>query len=56
MIDTDVFGYRAEPDGKYTVLKNGDAYLSGLANAVEAAKVVDYLMYDNREESKCQQQ
>ena len=45
MIETDIFGYKHEEDGTYTVLKNNEIFISGIADAVEAANIVDRLIH-----------
>lgn len=52
MIDTDVFGYRQENNGTYTVTKNNDRFLCGICDSVEAAKIVELLLTDEREDEK----
>ena len=48
MIETDIFGYKQEEDGTYTVLKNNESFIHGITEAVEAAKIVDLLIRDGQ--------
>ena len=48
MIETDIFGYKHEEDGTYTVLKNNESFIHGITDAVEAAKIVDLLIRDGQ--------
>lgn len=52
MIDTDVFGYRKEENGTYTITKNGESFLRGIVDSMEAAKIVEALLKDEREAEK----
>lgn len=48
MMETDIFGYKQEEDGTYTVLKNNESFIHGITDAVEAAKIVDLLIRDGQ--------
>lgn len=45
-----VYGYEKEEDGTYTVLRNKEKFLCGICDAMEAAKIVESLLNDEREE------
>lgn len=47
MIETDIFGYKQEEDGTYTVLKNNESFIHGITDAVEAANIVEMLLKDS---------
>lgn len=47
MIDTEFYGYRKEDDGTYTVLKNNEVYIRGIADAMSAAYIVEQLQEDS---------
>lgn len=47
MIETDFYGYRKEDDGTYTVLKNNEVYIRGIADAMSAAYIVEQLQKDS---------
>ena len=47
MIDTDFYGYRKEDDGTYTVLKNNEVYIRGVADAKNAAYIAEKLLGDS---------
>ena len=49
MIDTDFFGYKREENGTYTIMKNGESFLRGIVDSMEAAKIVESLLKDERE-------
>lgn len=49
MIETDIFGYKQEEDGTYTVLKNNESFMRGIIDAVEAAKIVEMLLKDSKD-------
>ena len=48
MIETDIFVYKQEEDGTYTVLRNNENFIRGLVDAAEAAKIVDLLIRDEQ--------
>lgn len=52
MIETDIFGYKLEEDGTYTVLRNKEKFIGGICDSMEAAKIVELLLKDEREDEK----
>lgn len=44
-----VYGYEKEENGTYTVLLNKEKFLCGICDAMEAAKIVESLLNDERE-------
>ena len=47
-----VYGYKKEEDGTYTVLRNNEKFLGGICDSMEAAKIVESLLQDEREDEK----
>lgn len=47
MIDTDFYGYRKDDDDTYSVLKNNEVYIRGVADAMNAAYIVEMLQKDS---------
>lgn len=46
------YGYHQEEDGTYTVLRNNEKFLGGICDSMEAAKIVESLLRDEREAEK----
>lgn len=49
MNDLDFFGYRREPDGTFSVLKNGELFLTCTGSETDAQNMVSLLQNDNQE-------
>lgn len=46
------YGYYQEEDGTYTVLRNNERFLCGICDSMEAAKIVESILNDEREDKE----